>query len=196
MPRPGLIFLSMIILLHSCSVSKNYSPDKKYPKAQLQEDFTILRNILEKKHPSVYWYTPKDSMDMFFDAGYKSIADSMTELQFGWKVLAPLTNKVRCGHTSFGMSKGWVKFSRSRRIPSIPLFMRVWDDTMVVTANLRRKDSILRPGTIVTAINGMRNREMITKMFGYMVADGYAHNVNYLRLSSNFPYYHRNVFGL
>jgi C-terminal processing protease CtpA/Prc len=26
--------------------------------------------------------------------------------------------------------------------------------------------------------------------------DGYANNVNYIRLSANFPYYHRNIFGL
>ena len=68
-----LSFVIVIILLSSCSVSKNYSPDKKYPRSELQQDFTLLRNILEKKHPSIYWYTPKDSMDMFFDEGYKSM---------------------------------------------------------------------------------------------------------------------------
>ena len=55
--------------LISCSVSKNYSADKKYPKEKLQEDYTLLRNILEKKHPSLYWYTSKDSMDYYFDEG-------------------------------------------------------------------------------------------------------------------------------
>ena len=113
------IFISGI-LLTSCSVS-NYSADKKYPKEKLQEDYTLLRNILEKKHPSLYWYTPKDSMDYYFDEGYKNIADSMTELQFGWKILAPLTNKIHCGHTSFAMSKGWNRFIRNKRIPSFPL---------------------------------------------------------------------------
>ena len=196
MRRCWSIFMLMMILLNSCSVSKNYKADKKYPVEELQQDFTLLRNILETKHPSLYWYTPKDTMDRFFDVGYKSITDSMTELQFGWKVIAPLTSKIRCGHTSFGMSKAWNKFMRNRRIPSLPLYMRVWKDTMVVTANLNRKDSVLRPGTLITSTNNVRNREMIKTMFGYMVEDGNADNVNYLRLSSNFPYYHRNVFGL
>ena len=33
-------------------------------------------------------------------------------------------------------------------------------------------------------------------MFDYLPEDGYANNVNYNRVSSNFPYYHRNIYGL
>jgi Peptidase family S41 len=182
--------------LISCSVTKNYNPDKEYPKQELQNDYTLLRNILEKKHPSLYWYTPKDSMDHYFDEGFKSIGDSMTELQFGWKVLAPLTNKIHCGHTSFSMSKGWTHFIKNKRIPSFPLYLKIWNDTMVVTANLNRKDSIIKRGMLINAINGIGNKELIKKMFGYLVEDGYEDNVNYIRLSTSFPYFHRNVFGI
>src|SRR5450432_371158 len=145
--------LFIVTLFCSCSVSKNYNPDKKYSKEELQQDYSLLRNILEKKHPSLYWYTPKDSMDYFFDEGYKAIGDSMTELQFGWKILAPLTATIHCGHTSFSMSKRWNKFIKDRRIPSFPLYMKIWNDTMVVTGNLNRNDTIIKRGTIITSIN-------------------------------------------
>lgn len=190
----SIIICSFILV--SCSVSKNYNADKKYPKEKLQEDYTLLRNILEKKHPSLYWYTSKDSMDYYFDEGYKNISDSMTELQFGWKILAPLTNKIHCGHTSFSMSKGWNRFIANKRIPSFPLYLKVWKDTMVVAANLNRRDSVIKKGILITAINGMRNAEIIQKLLGYLVEDGYEHNVNYIRLSTSFPYFHRNVFGI
>ena len=180
----------------SCSVSKNYNADKNYPRKKLQEDFTLLRNILEKKHPSLYWYTPKDSMDYYFDEGYKSISDSMTELQFGWKILAPLTSKIHCGHTSFSMSKGWNRFIKNKRIPSFPLYVKVWKDTMVVTANLNHKDSIIKKGMFITAINGIKNADVIKKILSYLPEDGYEENVNYIRLSTSFPYFHRNVFGI
>ncbi|MEO8765422.1 MAG: S41 family peptidase [Ginsengibacter sp.] len=183
-------------LLFSCSVSKKYDPNKKYSKQELQEDYTLLRNILEKKHPSLYWYTPRDSMDYFFDEGYKAIGDSMTELQFGWKILAPLTATIHCGHTSFSMSKKWNKFIKDRRIPSFPLYMKIWKDTMVVTGNLNRNDSVMKRGTIITSINGLKSGEIINRMFDYMVEDGYSNNVNYIRLSTGFPYFHRNIFGL
>jgi hypothetical protein len=55
---------------------------------------------------------------------------------------------------------------------------------------------VLKRGTLVTGINGLNNAKIIETLFGYMTEDGYANNVNYLRLSNNFPYYHRNVFGL
>ena len=192
------IFLGLIfcVALTGCSISKNYSADKKIPKEKLQEDYTLLRNILEKKHPSLYWYTSKDSMDYYFDEGYKNISDSMTELQFGWKILAPLTNKIHCGHTSFSMSKGWNKFIRNKTIPSFPLYLKIWKDTMLVTANLNRKDSVIKKGMLITSINGMKNSEMIKKMFSYVVQDGYEDNVNYVRLSTSFPYFHRNIFGI
>ena len=191
-----LFLLISVFYLASCSVSKNYSPDKNFSKDQLQEDYTLLRNILEKKHPSLYWYTSRDSMNTYFDQGYQHIEDSMTELQFAWKIIAPLTNKIHCGHTSFTMSSGWNKFIRNKRLPSFPLHLKIWADTMVVTANLNKKDSIIKKRTLITAINGMRNHDLIQKMFGYLAQDGYSNNVNNIRLSINFPYFHRNIFGL
>ena len=192
-PMPCVFLLPFLV---SCSVSKNYNPNKKYPREELQEDFTLLRNILEEKHPSLYWYTPKDSMDGYFERGYQAIADSMTELQFGWHILAPLTTAIRCGHTGFGMSNDWNNFIKNRRIPSFPYHVKVWSDTLMVLGGLSRKDTTLKRGDFITSINGIRNADMIQTMFDFMVADGYAENVNYIRLSGSFPYFHRNIFGL
>jgi len=192
-----LTYLFIIPLFFSCSVSKNYNPNKKYSKEELKKDYSLLRNILEKKHPSLYWYSSKDSMNYFFDEGYKAIQDSMTELQFAWKILAPLTSAIHCGHTSVAMSKGWNKFIKDKHIPSFPLFVKVWSDTMMVTDNLNRKnDSTIKRGDFITAINGIKSAEIIKILFDYMVEDGYSDNINYIRLSASFPYFHRNVFGL
>lgn len=188
--------LFIVTLLYSCSASRNYNPNRKYSKEQLQRDYILFRKILQKKHPSLYWYTPKDSMNYFFDEGYRAIKDSMTELQFGWKILAPLTATIHCGHTSFSMSKGWNKFIKDKKIPSFPLYLKIWNDTMVVIYDLNKNDSVIKKGTILTSINGLRSAEIINIMMDYMVEDGYSDNVNYIRLSSSFPYFHRNIFGL
>ncbi len=183
-------------LLVSCAGTNNYNPAHKYPRKLLQEDFSLLREILEKKHPSIYWYTPKDSMDLFFAKYYQAIPDSMTEQQFTWHILAPVVDKIRCGHTSVGSSKAYRKWMSGKRLPSFPLFLKAWDDTMAVLANLNRKDSFFKRGTLITAINGIRNKQQLVKIFDYLPEDGYANNVNYNRVSSNFPYYHRNIYGL
>lgn len=191
-------FLPVLIipLIVSCSASRRYNPNKKFGKETLQQDYSLLRNILEEKHPSLYWYTSKDSMDFYFDRGYGSIADSMTELQFGWNVLAPLLSTIHCGHTSFMMSKQWNGFIKNRVIPSFPLRLKVWSDSMMVIQNLNKKDSTIKRGDFVTGINGLKNPEIIRTLFENMVEDGYGENVNFSRLSSSFPYFHRNVFGL
>src|SRR5258708_38821993 len=117
-------------------------------------------------------------MNKYFETGYQNIKDSMTELQFAWQIIAPLTNKIRCGHTNFTMSSGWNKFIRNKRKPSFPLQLKIWEDTMVVTENMNKQDSVIKKGMIITAINGIRNHELLQKMFGYLAQDGYSDNVN------------------
>ena len=193
----ALLFCCLsILLLFSCAGSKNYSPAKKYPQKVLREDYSLLRTILEKKHPSLYWYTPKDSMDFFFDKYYAAIKDSMSELQFTWHILAPLIDKINCGHTSVGSSKAYRNWVQDKQLPSFPLYFKVWGDTMAVSGNFNRRDTIFKRGTIVTSINGVTTQQFIKRMFDYLPQDGYANNINYIRMSANFPYYHRNIYGL
>ena len=181
----------------SCTTTKNYNPAKKYTKETLQKDYALLREILEAKHPSLYWYTPKEKMDEYFAKYNKSISDSMTEQQFAWLSIAPLIDKIHCGHTSVSLSKAYSKWVQGKVIPSFPLYMKIWNDTMAVTGNLNyKKDSVFKRGTLITSINGIPNDLLIKYMLEFLPEDGYANNVNYIRLSANFPYYHRNIFGL
>ncbi len=193
----GYFFICIITGMCSCATTKNYNPAKKYPKEILQKDYTLLREILEAKHPSLYWYTPKEKMDEYFATYYNRISDSMTEQQFAWLSLAPLIEKIHCGHTSIGLSKAYGKWVQGKAIPAFPLYMKIWNDTMAVTGNMNyKKDSSFKRGTLITSINGIPNKLLIKYMFEFLPEDGYAENVNYIRLSANFPYYHRNIFGL
>ncbi|MCC6692927.1 MAG: hypothetical protein IT253_05985, partial [Chitinophagaceae bacterium] len=81
-------------------------------------------------------------------------------------------------------------------LPSFPLFLKAWKDTLVVMGSLIKNDTVFKRGTLVTSINGIHNKDLIQRMFNFLPEDGYANNINYLRISSNFPYFHRNIFGL
>lgn len=193
----SLLVSAMILSLIGCQASKKaMNPARKFPAEALRKDYTLLREIMERFHPALYWYTPKDSMDYYFDYFYNAITDSMTRQQFGFSVLAPLTTKVRCGHTSFNYPKAYNKQQREHVQPSFPLFMKIWGDTMVVTSNLDKKDSMLTSGTLITRINGLNVRQLTDTLFQFMPTDGYSENVNYIRLSAAFPYYYRNIMGL
>ncbi len=192
-----LTFIISIFFSSCASSNKNYNPTKKYAPAEMQSDFALLRTILEKKHPAIYWYTPKEKMDEYFNKYSAILKDSLTEQQFAWLAVAPLVNKIRCGHTSMSMSKAYSKWITGKLIPTFPLYLKVWNDSMAVYANLNfTKDSIFKRGALVTSINGIPNKLMIKYMFEFLSQDGYANNVNYYRLSANFPYYHRSIFGI
>jgi hypothetical protein len=185
-------------LIVSCSSSrKTYSPTKKYPPAELQADYSLFRNILEKSHPSIYWYSTKDSMDYYFDRGFQTLRDSMTEIQFRDE-LAYVISKMDCGHTSVKGSKEFNRYIDTASTLAFPFALKFWSDTMVITANLRRRDQILQRGTIVKSINGYTARALTDTLFNYITTDGYSINGKYQSLSTGFAFanLYKNVIGL
>ncbi|HRQ50477.1 MAG TPA: peptidase S41, partial [Agriterribacter sp.] len=82
--------------------------------------------------------------------------------------LAPLTTKVRCGHTSFNYPGAYSRRQREHVQPSFPLFMKIWPDTMVLTSNLNKKDSVLKRGTLITRINGLDVQQLTDTLFQFM----------------------------
>jgi len=190
--------LLLIVCLYSCSVShySHYNPRKKFGKHQLEQDYELSRQILEAKHPSLYWYTSKDSMDFYFDFYRHQIKDSMTEPEFTWQVLAPLVNKIHCGHTSVEPSKPYEKWLDNTRRISFPYMLKVWNDTMVITAPMGGNVLTLKRGTVIKSINGMSAPAIIAYMLDRLPSDGYARNANLVEISGNFPELHREIFGL
>src|SRR5580765_2315917 len=166
----------------SCSSTLNtYDPQKKYPPAVIQTDYTLFRHILETSHPSIYWYTSKDSMDYYFDETYKLLNDSMTEIQFRDQ-LAYVISKIDCGHTTMKGSKAFSKYVDTASSRAFPFAMKFWSDTMVITANLRKNDHLLQRGTQVTSINGYNTRALTDTLFNYITTDGYSINGKYQSL--------------
>jgi hypothetical protein len=161
----------------------------------LRNDLSLLKSILEANHPSLYWYTPKDSVDFFFNAAISSIKDSLTELQFKNKV-SWVVSKVRCGHTAVRSSKQYSKYFSGRRITQFPLLLKVWQDSAVVITTAFGNDSVLKRGTIVTSINGRSNSKLLDSMGQLISTDGYTENFKQQLISFNYPFYYRNTFGL
>jgi hypothetical protein len=194
-----LLILLLTAGLAGCGVSKSsFSPYKKYSFQQVEKDYAVYRHVLEEHHPGLYWYTPKDSMEYFFEYGRKQLKDSMTETEFR-KVLAYVTAKINCGHTSVRPSKTYSRYSDTVRLSKMfPLSMKVWDEAMVVNANLNRRDSLLKRGTVITKINNKTARAIVDTLFDYVSTDGYNRTHKYQSLSNrgNFGSLYTLLFGL
>ena len=188
--RSILILLFVTIGMAGCGVGKSsFSPTRKYSLQEVQKDYTLYQEILESHHPSLYWYTPKDSMDYYFNYGKRQLKDSMSEPEFR-KVLNYVTSKISCGHTSVRPSKKWVKYIDTVAIGRLfPLSLKLWEDTTVVVGNLNRRDSILKRGTVITAIKGRPVSELADTLFNYISTDGYNRTHKFQTLSN------RGFFG-
>src|SRR5579863_2845709 len=193
-----LYFLFAVVFVISCKTGKEaFDPEKKYPAKQLQQDYQLFRNILEESHPSLYWYTTKDSLDYYFNKGYSRINEPMTLPQFR-TLLSYTISKINCGHTSMRYSKAYLKYLDTAKIKLFPLGLKFWADTMVVTLNINRRDSILKRGVVVKSINGHLQSELRDTLFNYIVTDGYSQTGKYQSLSTDFTLgsWYKNVFGL
>jgi hypothetical protein len=194
-----LLVLFVGLVITGCSVSKSsFSPNKKFAPEELQDDYSLYRAILERHHPSLYWYTSKDSMDAYFNDGQQRLRDSMTESEFR-KILSYVTAKINCGHTSVRSSNAAIRYIDTTRILKIfPLSMKLWDDTMVVAANLNRRDSILKRGTIITSINNRPTKEIIDSLFQHISTDGYNTTHKYQTLSNRgfFGSLYSSIYGV
>jgi hypothetical protein len=195
-----IISYLLSVLLWTCiscnSIRKStYNPSQKIAAKQLRSDFSLLKKILEKNHPSLYWYTSKDSVDYYFKTTYASLNDSLTELDYKNKI-AWVLSKIRCGHTVVRNSNSYAKYYANRRLPLFPLSLKVWNDSAVVVTNLLAQDSVLKRGTIITSINNMKISKLVDSMCQLIGSDGYANNLKYQLISFNFPAYYKNTFGV
>ncbi|MCU0386092.1 MAG: hypothetical protein MUE38_08685 [Flavihumibacter sp.] len=188
--RKILLFGCFVALLQSCAVSgTKWSPSEVYAPEQLKKDYKLFRSVLEESHPSLYWYTPKDSMDFYFDWGYRQLTDSMTEPQFR-AILSYVIAKVKCGHTSTRYSRKFLRFLDTARLPQFPITIKAIDnDTIVINNNLQKGNLLVKRGTILTSLNKVPIKKIVDSLARHIPADG--NNEQYLMQTLS----NRGAFG-
>lgn len=191
-----LLYFSVLLLLGSCVASK-YNPAKKFSPEQLQNDYAVFRNILEESHPSLYWYTPKDSVDYYFKIGESRLKDSLPEYQFR-NVLSYVMAQLHCGHTSVRSSKAAIAYSQRTRTLMFPLNIKAWKDTVVITSNLSKRDSNVMRGSILKSIDGRPIETILDSLFQHISGDGYNMTHKYQTVSNSgvFRAMYGSIYGL
>ena len=190
-------FLLAAVLLTGCSASRNgYDPKKKYAPAELQADFSVFRGVLQTYHPGLYWFTPKEEMNQLFDEGFASLNDSMDETEF-LNRLSYIASGIRCGHTLLRRSRAYVRYQDTARARLFPLNVKVWPDSMAVTSTMHASETVIKRGTIITAINDRSVRQWTDTLMHYISSDGYSMNGRYQALSNtgSFAGLYRRLIG-
>ncbi len=194
-PMKNLFYFLILVMATGCVAGKNYNPSKKFGPDELKEDFSIFRNMLEESHPGLYWYTSKDSMDYYFESAASKITDSMPEYKFR-NILSYVVSKIRCGHTSIRPSKNAQRFASRTRSYGLPLSIKAWPDTAVISFGL--KDSQVIRGVVLTAIENKPVQTIIDSFFNHLSTDGYntTHKYQVLSNGGNFRNLYSSIYGL
>jgi hypothetical protein len=177
----------------------HYSPEKTYSVQVLNKDFRLLTEILEADHPSLYWYTSRDSIQYYFSRADSSIVKPMTEPEFR-NLLASTLVHIRCGHTGVRSSRMYDAYAARRpSLAQFPFQVKILplspQPELALVFNPYLKDTTFRPGDLITDINGVDAGALIDHMRAYLSVDGYSYNFAYQRISGDFPQWYQNIFG-
>jgi hypothetical protein len=135
-------------------------------------------------------------MDYYFEAGAAKLRDSMAEYEFR-NVLSYVLSKIRCGHTSVRASRQASRYVGRNNV-YFPLNIKAWNDTVAVTSNLSRRDSIITRGAVIHSIDGRPMQTIVDSFFQHLSADGYNTTHKYQTISNTgvFRNMYASIYGL
>lgn len=136
----------------------------------LLSDVDFLKKNLEMAQPGLYNYSSKADMDIFFDEVKNNITDDMSSIDF-FRLIAPLSNLVRNGHTILVPSSKWEDYVVTSAI-LLPLDLYFYDEELYILHNLSDKTKI-EEGSILKTINGKSAMDVFDFMVDCWFKDGY-----------------------
>jgi hypothetical protein len=157
------------------------NPDNKFTPEQLKSDLKILRDALEEGHGGLYYYTPKEKLDMQFDSILKNLDHSQNEIEF-FRLLAPLIANINDGHTGVTPSLSYRSFMGKEPI-LIPFNLRFIDKKTYIFRNYSEDEDFVVGGEVVS-INDRPMSEILEKMMTVIPSDGHVETSKYRKLES------------
>ncbi|TAE74860.1 MAG: hypothetical protein EAZ85_03775 [Bacteroidetes bacterium] len=163
--------------------SVNYNPNYRYTSKQLQADFEVIKFVLEKAHPSLYWYTPKNIFQKKIDSTALLLNKSLTEREF-YQLISPLIAQIHCGHTTIEPSVFYQ--NQGKRLPLDFMFK---DGKAYISHNYTEQKEIQK-GANVLSINGRPMFEILQKILPALASDAINEQGKWAILNDDFANYY------
>jgi len=189
MNRISVILLIILTLSFRILFGQNFGNFPKVAKEKLHNDLEILYQGLNKYHSGMYWYTPKDSVDIAFENVKAQINKDMDVLEFH-KLIAPLVALSREGHTNISLPQS-IKKELNKESTFIPLTFVFLGTKLYCLKNASNYNEMIIEGKEVESINGEKPTKIVDKIGNLFASDGYIKTVKYNRLNgfSFYKYY-------
>ncbi len=168
---------------------------KKYSPVQLKTDAEILKNVMLAMHPAIGIYKSREYYTKLFSDFIVGLNDSLTEKQFRIKTKI-LIDEVHCGHTEAILSKAYYRAASKQTNNFSPYFFLPINDKIYVLASAnKKKDTLLKRGTEIVAINGIAADSMLRYCKRFISTDGYNRTGKDHYIQLGFNSYYLSLFG-
>lgn len=151
---------------------------------QIQEDFTIFKNVLINSHPSLYEYTTKSEWDSTFNSFENKINQIKTSDDL-FKSINVIADNVKDGHLR-------VIHPTMETVPSMfPLLLKIIETKLYTDT----EDFGIPIGSEIISVDGIKSDELINRLLKYAQTDGYNLTKKYRQIESEFGILHLYEFG-
>ncbi|MDO5616127.1 MAG: S41 family peptidase [Cruoricaptor ignavus] len=187
------LWLLSILLVSCTSVQKhNQHLETQINPELLKNDVDFAYGKLQKLHPDLYAYIPKNKLDYKFDSLKKSIQKPMLPKEF-YEKLAPVIAEVRQGHLGLSLpikryTKKDIKDIKNKKGLLGRYDFLIENDKLFVIEN---RDNLpnMSVGTEIIAINQEPVTEMLKRYKPRITSDGYNTTFHKYLLAKRWPAY-------
>lgn len=189
------IHLLLLLMVSNLIYSQHYGEYPLIEKELLLRDLELLHQGLDRYHTGMYWYTPKDSVELAFEGAKKAITTDLNVLAFH-KIITPLIALSREDHTNVFLpntTKARMR-EQAKLFPGSVVFL---DRELYLVRNGSVEDAI-NEGDKILSINGQAIDSIVKNIGSMLASDGYIQSVKYSDLrgfgfSRYYYYYYGNV---
>lgn len=174
-------------------VAPSVSAKELVAMGQLKSDFTLFRQALQEAHPGLYRYTPKAEFDSILSQTMQQIDRDMTRHEF-YKLLLPLVNQIKCGHTKLHPDENWTSNFFFNTGNVFPWRLHFEENKAFILGNYTNNISDVPIGAELVSINGKPVPEIIPEMLPAFSSDGNNMTFKYLEMSHYFSAFYANLY--
>jgi hypothetical protein len=184
----ALLFFTFSTASSFCQ--QNAFKPKKIAARELKEDFSMLRDTLQKIHAGLYRYKSKAEMDHIFDSCFNTLNDSMGVTAF-YGLTRFVIASIEDGHTNSKLSRDDMNdfINNAEFFPAMVLFIN--NRAFILCS--KQNNSLAQSELL--SINDHSIHEVIKRMFNYIQSDaGIASHKNW-ELPENFHLLYKVLYG-
>lgn len=180
------LFLIISLLLWSCVSVEQYNKNLDTPIAPelLKKDVDFAYKKLQKLHPKLYWYIPKEKLDYKFDSLKSTLTKPLKPSEFFLK-LAPVIAEVREGHLRLVPLEKRLTKKETKRLKNqkgtLGRFNYAIEGNRLYLKDNAEKVGSLKVGTEILKINDVPVTQILEKYRPLVTSDGY--NTTYQKYS-------------